>query len=568
MRVIYDDGKGSIWIPTFKGLNRLNKKNGEFKHYFHDPKNSDSIFSDFLIVACADNAGNLWLGGKGGIAKFDYQTETFKNYGKAQGFIGDNVFSITVDNANNIWLGTLQLLKFNPKTESFKAFSGSDGLQPNSFLPNANWQRKDGEIWIGGFKGVNSFYPDKIVDNHYIPPIVLTSLKQNGQEMKTGKAPEKLKEITLDWRKNFFEFQFAALNYSSSKKNQYAHKLEGIDKDWYYCGNFPFGRYSNLNEGRYILRLKGSNNDGLWNDEGISLRINVTAPPWKTWWFYIICSGLVIVIGFVLLLQRDKRIKANNEAKLLAQEMYIAKRIQTSLLPRSPQHKDLDIAAAMIPADEVGGDFYDIAFDKTGALWIGIGDVSGHGVTAGLIMMMTQTLFTAFSKTIIQKSISPEKVVAAINEVLFENVENRLVEKHFMTLTILQYIENGHFSYAGAHLDLIIHRSKNNSFDCIATSGLFMSIISDISEITGNGNFNLESGDTLILYTDGFPEAKNLREKGISNQLLDYKRFMKIIKTHIHKDVHRVKEGILRDTLSWCQNTLNDDMTLIVIRMK
>ncbi len=256
------------------------------------------------------------------------------------------------------------------------------------------------------------------------------------------------------------------------------------------------------------------------------------------------------------------------KARLLAQEMNIAKRIQTSLLPKSPRHLDLEIAAVMIPADEVGGDFYDISYDKAGNLWIGIGDVSGHGVTPGLIMMMTQTIFTVFQKNISQESITPSKLIVTINEVLIENVQNRLDENHFMTLTIFKYLGNGDFSYSGAHLDLIFHRAKTDAIETFSTSGLFMNIIPDVSEISQDGHFNLNSGDTLILYTDGIPEAKNCQNTGILNQLLDYERFMDIIKKHIHKDVDGVKEGIIKETISWCHNVRADDMTLIVIRRK
>ncbi len=568
-RILYDDGKGSLWVPSFNGLNRLNKKTGDFKHYFHDPDNPKTIFSNFLLEVYGDRKGNLWICGKSGIAKFDYDSESFTNYTKANGYpVGDaNTFSLFEGKNGNLWLGSVGIIQFNPKTETFKLYTKSDNLQPNFFLPNANLQTKDGEIWLGGLNGLNSFYPDQLVDNGYIPPLVLTSLKQGGKDINMNMASEKVNEIVLDWQDNFFEFQFAALNYTRPGNNKYAYMLEGRDKKWYYCvDNNPSGMYSGLESGSYTLRLKGSNNDGVWNEKGISIRVTVNSPPYKTWWFYTLNAIFLFLVGLAVFIQRGRHQKAKSEARLLNQEMDIAKRIQTSLLPKNPQHDEVAISAFMRPADKVGGDFYDISYDKAGNLWLGIGDVSGHGVTPGLIMMMTQTVFTAFQKTISQERITPKEVIITINEVLVENVQNRLDENHFMTLTILKYLGSGQFSYAGAHLDLIIHRANSDSFDTVRTFGLFMNIIPDVSEITKDAVFTLESGDTLILYTDGIPEARNMQEAITENQYLNFKRFLAIIKKHIHKKVEEVKEGIIRDTISWCRNKVTDDLTLIVIR--
>ncbi len=331
MRIIYDDGRGDIWVPTFNGLNRLNKKTGDFSHYFHNPKDANSIFSNFLLNVTADASGNLWIGGKGGIARFNRQTDNFTNYTKIQGFIGSMVYSITHDNMRNLWLGCNadMLLKFDPKKEAFKLYSSSDGLQPNTFLPNANWKTKNGVIWVGGFKGLNSFYPGKIIKNPYTPPIVLTSLKQGGKELILDTAPERLKTISFDWRTNYFEFQFAVLNFTKAEKNQYTYILEGIDREWYYSKD-PKGRYSGLESGSYTLKLKGSNNDGVWNDKELSILITIKPSPWKTWWAYSVYALLfftTIISSMTIYrnkLRRQKEI-AEKQKNIAAQERATAK---------------------------------------------------------------------------------------------------------------------------------------------------------------------------------------------------------------------------------------------------
>ncbi len=327
MRIIYDDGKGSIWVPTLHGLNRLNKNTGKFKHYFHDPDKPNSLFADFVLNVTEDLSGNLWIGGKGGIARWDRKTDTFQNYTRAQGFTGTNVFNITVDNKNNLWLGTEvgKLYRFNPKTEKFKLYTPSDGLQPGTFLPCANWKTRDDTIWVGGFKGLNSFHPANIKDNLYIPSVVLTSLKQGDKEVHIAKAPEKIKEITIDWQDNFFEFKFSVLNYSKPEKNKYAYMLKGIDKNWYYSKE-PRGRYSGLDSGSYILKLKGANNDGLWNDNAVSIKVNVTPPPWKSWWAYGLYA-LIFLTGLSSTMMTYRN-KLRRQKELLKQHQKIAEQNQ------------------------------------------------------------------------------------------------------------------------------------------------------------------------------------------------------------------------------------------------
>jgi signal transduction histidine kinase len=132
--------------------------------------------------------------------------------------------------------------------------------------------------------------------NPYTPPVVLTSLQQNGKEVNADRAPEDLTEVTFRWPDNTFEFGFAALNYTQPGKNQHAYMLEGFDEDWNHIGARRFGRYTNLPGGKYTLRLKGSNNDGVWNEEGASIQVAIVPPFWSTWWFRAI-AALVLVAG-------------------------------------------------------------------------------------------------------------------------------------------------------------------------------------------------------------------------------------------------------------------------------
>jgi len=254
--------------------------------------------------------------------------------------------------------------------------------------------------------------------------------------------------------------------------------------------------------------------------------------------------------------------KVKSNAKLLAQEMELARSIQTGLLPGlvSNIHPDFIIATSMVTADRVGGDYFDITFDRQGSLWISIGDVSGHGVKPGLIMMMAQTVHTTVIASI---NCEARDVVVTINGILYRNVHKRLNEKHFMTFNALKYLGGGKFEHAGAHLRIIIFRQKSGKCELIRTKGVYLNFIKDISKPTGNSYFQLEKGDIMVLYTDGLTEAQNS-----NGELLDIDRFLEIIEKHACHDPDAMKGNIMADVLKWCDNKREDDMTLVIVKRK
>jgi signal transduction histidine kinase len=297
---LYDDGKGNLWIPSWGGLDKLDKKTGTFTHYTHDPDDPNSISSNKTIEVYEDTSGRLWVTTYGGgLNLFNPKQETFTHYTEENGFPTNEINSILEDDAGNLWLGTgAGIVEFNPDDGTVKQYTTSDGLQGDLFFEGARLKTRDGTMWFSGMGGVNSFHPDQITTNPTIPPVYVVSFKQGGEEMDLGKAPERVKEITLDWHKNFFEFELVALNYTHAEKNQFAYILEGFDKEWYQAGTQRFGRYSGLPGGEYTLRIKGSNNDGVWNEEGTSIKVKVIPPSWATWWF----RGTAIMILIVAVL--------------------------------------------------------------------------------------------------------------------------------------------------------------------------------------------------------------------------------------------------------------------------
>lgn len=298
--VLPDQQHDVIWLggKLGGGLNKFEKQQERFTHYIHAPDDPASISANSIGALYQDAAGLLWIGVLGGgLEKFDPQTETFTHYAEAYG-VPAEVNAILEDDDGQLWLSTNEgILRFNPETETVEQrYTKVDGLQSDVFLPGSSLKTEDGELWFGGTNGVNSFHPATLVTNPYVPPVVMTSLTQGGEHVNwdRNKAPARLQEITIDWQHNFFEFEYAALNYTIPEKNQYKYKLEGFDRDWYDAGTTRTGRYSGLPGGTYTLRIIGSNNDGVWNEEGAALTVVVTPPFWQTWWFRTLMGTIVL----------------------------------------------------------------------------------------------------------------------------------------------------------------------------------------------------------------------------------------------------------------------------------
>ncbi|MCP4353826.1 MAG: serine/threonine-protein phosphatase [Desulfobacterales bacterium] len=285
-----------------------------------------------------------------------------------------------------------------------------------------------------------------------------------------------------------------------------------------------------------------------------------------------VISSLVIAVSVLLIFFLIERavtqpmlmsnIKLQKAMDALWGEMELARKLQTCLLPTSFDniHPDFEIAATMLTADEVGGDFYEITLDNSDHLWVSIGDVSGHGVTPGLIMMMAQTVHTTVT---VNLDCEASDVVVKINEVLYMNVHERLKESHFMTFTALKYLGEGHFQHAGAHLSMIVFRQKTGTCELIRTKGVYLNFIRDISKAIKNEEFFLDCGDVLVLYTDGLTEAKNPDGK-----MIDLGGFVEIVEKHTLLETEAMKDAIITDVLRWSDNKRADDMSLVIVKRK
>lgn len=297
---IYEDQQGQLWLGTLNGLDRLDRENNVFTHFQTDSQDSSSLSNNFVIIINEDSEGTLWIGTSEGLNKFNPETTTFTQYREQDGLPSDFIYAILEDEKGYLWLSTNHgISRFDSQTETFRNFDLADGLQSNEFSGFSYYKSSSGEMFFGGINGFNSFYPDRVqADNLYRPQIALTQFSQGGQILDLAQTFDNASEIRLNWPNQFFEFEFSALSYVHPEENQYAYMLEGFDDDWNYVGTRAYGRYTNLPGGSYTLRIIGSNNDGIWNEDGASLMITIVPPIWETWWFRGI--AIIAVVGSII----------------------------------------------------------------------------------------------------------------------------------------------------------------------------------------------------------------------------------------------------------------------------
>ncbi len=312
IRAICQDRAGDLWLGTYNGLVHFDPQTATFTAYRHDPTDPASLSHDFVWCIHQDRAGVLWIGTQAGLNRLDLTTQRFTIYTVEDGLPNDAVIAILGDEQDNLWLATIGggLSRFDPRAGTFRNYDVRDGLQSNQFIIGAYSQSQEGEILLGGPNGFNAFFPAQIQDNPHVPPVVLTAFRQFDQVVTFDTPLADVREITLSYQDSFFAFEFAALDYTDPARNQYAYRLDGFDPDWVYCGPRRYAAYTNVPPGTYTFRVKGSNNDGIWNEEGLAVRLVITPPFWETAWFRLLVVAALTLIGAAVYTVRARNIAA------------------------------------------------------------------------------------------------------------------------------------------------------------------------------------------------------------------------------------------------------------------
>jgi serine phosphatase RsbU (regulator of sigma subunit) len=256
-------------------------------------------------------------------------------------------------------------------------------------------------------------------------------------------------------------------------------------------------------------------------------------------------------------LLREAALRETAERERMERELAIAERIQTGVLPATFAVQGLDIAAVMQPATEVGGDYYDL-FPAPGGCWLGIGDVAGHGLPTGLVMLMLQSAVSGLVHTSMQAT--PREILLSVNAVLYENIRERMGQDEHVTLTLLRCDADGEVTFAGAHEPILLYRARERRHEWVETPGTWVGAIRDIAHVTVDSSFRLESGDVMLLYTDGVTEARNAQGETFGPE-----RLAEHLCRAATLPAAEIRDALLSELKAWIYRQ-DDDFSLFVAK--
>jgi signal transduction histidine kinase/streptogramin lyase len=348
---LYEDSEHHLWVDATGGLVQITPDRKSYKHYPYDVVPVNNI-NDML------EAGNhqLWMGTDNGLMLFNYEDQSYRLWNDNPNLIGNRVVSMLEDKKGDLWFATNNgLAHFDLTQERFTYYDQTDGLPSNEFLAQSALKMPNGELYLGSSNGLVRFHPDSIQQNPNIPEVLITNIRINNQQIPirgtsgdTLANPSPLSvqepylsEITLSYWQKDITLEFQALNFLFPEKNRYRYQLDNYDDDWIETNaERSFANYTNLKPGKYTFRVLGSNNDGLWNEEGVTLKIIINPPWYWAWWsktLYILSFGVLLYLlyswrtyslrrqGQLLRKRVAEQTEELREAKIAAEEANVAK---------------------------------------------------------------------------------------------------------------------------------------------------------------------------------------------------------------------------------------------------
>jgi ligand-binding sensor domain-containing protein/DNA-binding CsgD family transcriptional regulator len=304
---VLEDRSGRIWIGTENGLNLYDRRSDKFKRYYLDPPDASKETQNYIMILHQDARGRIWVGTSNGLNLMEERGTgvRFRHFAAPGSTLRNFILGMLEDDAGNLWISSSGgLSRFDTGSETFSLYDSHDGVPHIEFIYNSTLCARTGELFFGGALGLFSFKPWLASFNRYVPPMAFTDIQLWRRPLGIGGGSPLPRSITLapelvlPHDQNSLTLSFAALSYIRPEKNQYAYRLEGRDDSWIDLGYEHSVNLENLKPGRYRLRVKGSNNEGVWNERGISLALIVRPPFWETWWFRSLLA-LALLAAFV-----------------------------------------------------------------------------------------------------------------------------------------------------------------------------------------------------------------------------------------------------------------------------
>jgi serine phosphatase RsbU (regulator of sigma subunit) len=561
---------------------------------------TNSLASSATHSTFEDSQNRIWIGTRDGISLL-LPNGKFKNYTTKNGLPNNAINGILEDKKGNLWITTNQgLSKFNPQNQTFTNYFESDGLTSSQFKINSVFKDKKGYMYLGTIKGLNVFHPDSIQSNPHLPNVYLTDFKIFNKSVKIGEFDSLLTKvigqtqtITLTYQHSVFSFDFVALNFTHSEKNQYAYIMEGFEKEWNYVGHQRTATYTNLDAGTYTFRVKASNNDGVWNEKGISIKIIILPPWWETWWFRTLLIGSIILGAFLFYRWRVRAIEAqknrleklveertfelkekNNEVsqqaeelmqqaeELLTQRDFIQAQnqqlaIQNQLVEEKNQQIRQSINAALTiqkailphqkklehllgehfvlynPKDVVSGDFYWLHQIENKTIVV-VADCTGHGVPGAFMTLIGNSLLDKIVRVL--KITDPAEILTQLHQEVFRSLKQKYTGNNYgmdaIALCIDKMDENQpKITFSGAKNSIyIVDGIDNQNVKILKGSRRAIGGQQNASIPFDNQVVSLHQGSLVYLGSDGFIDQNNPRRKRFGSD-----KFVQLIKSYADK---------------------------------
>lgn len=321
---IHEDKDGTIWIGSYgNGVFFHNAGTGKQGNLRHDASNDNSLPNNYVNNVYQDRHQNLWISTEAGLCKYDRKSNQIVRFMK-NGLADKQVFRVLEDNSGILWVSTSKgLLSLDPVSGNNKTYTTVNGLLSEQFNYNSSHKSKNGNLYFGTVKGMISFNPSLFPKEDYVPPVFITGLQVNNKDVEPGKEGSPLKasilytkSIELPHDRSSLSFEIAALSYVTPEANEYAYMMEGLDKEWTFLKSNRRIFYTKLPPGLYTLRVKGSGNGEVWNQEETILRIRVLPPWWTSPWAYTLYAFVLLSVLSVILRYYHMAMKEKNQRKI------------------------------------------------------------------------------------------------------------------------------------------------------------------------------------------------------------------------------------------------------------
>ena len=591
---IIEDRKGKIWLATNDGLNCFDPASETFFVYKKIPGNTNSLSHNSVRTLYLDKDNFLWVGTQNGLNKFNFETLDFTRYNEADGLPNPFIYGIVEDDKSHLWITTNKGITEFDKQKIFKNYDISDGLQDYEFNTNACFKSSKGEMYFGGPCGLNRFHPQLMKVNTFMPPVLITELKIQDYIYNISNISE-LKGITLNYDQNNIYLTYSSLDYTNPSRNQYMCKLQKFNKNWENQGNNRFISYTNLDPGKYIFMVKGSNSDGIWNEKITTLNITILPPFWKTWWFNLICvAAILFAIYFYTRLRtraliitkreletmvKNRTIEVEFQKSELAQKnkditdsINYAKRIQNAILPNERLlHENFEDAFVFYkPRDIVSGDLYWFAKTKTSneqkhhLKIIAAVDCTGHGVPGAFMSLIA---FELLNQTVKEKDInSPADVLRFLNKripfALNKNNTERLYDGMDVAVCAID-TANLILYYSGANRPLWIISNKGE-FQEIKPTKVSVGGHTKEYQVFENHTVKINKGDTIYFFSDGYADQFG----GTKNKKIGTKKLKELLLLYSKLPLIKQKQNIETFYEKWkAEGEQIDDIMVFAIKI-